>query len=183
MKLKDRYIKRIVCPCCKEKKLAEDLTLSLGRKVHMWGSREINIDFEFLSKTQAVDWTCDKCLNEKKAIQAIFDNQKYIDKLPRLAYFDKEIVCRSCGVEYNFSKEEQKFWYEDLQFWTQSDCTNCKKCRMKIREERNLNTELSELLKNKTDLDKQKLVRISDIYKLMGKDEKSKEYLTKSRRK
>jgi hypothetical protein len=44
-------------------------------------------------------------------------------------YFDSRRVCRKCGRPFLFFAEEQKFWYEELQFPLESDCLECVLCR------------------------------------------------------
>lgn len=44
-------------------------------------------------------------------------------------YFDAKRVCRKCGRPFLFFAEEQKYWYEDLQFPLEADCLDCTPCR------------------------------------------------------
>jgi hypothetical protein len=55
---------------------------------------------------------------------------------PLFWYQDKTKQCRDCGVEFVFSKEEQKHWYEDLKIPIYADAVSCKNCRAKIRAEK-----------------------------------------------
>lgn len=44
-------------------------------------------------------------------------------------YFDLERECCDCGRKFIFFAEEQKHWYEELQFGLDSDCVRCVPCR------------------------------------------------------
>jgi hypothetical protein len=44
-------------------------------------------------------------------------------------YFDAKRVCRTCGRPFLFFAEEQKYWYEDLEFPLEADCLECVPCR------------------------------------------------------
>lgn len=52
---------------------------------------------------------------------------------PLFWYQDKTKMCRDCGVEFVFSKEEQKYWYEELKIPIYADAVSCKACREKVR--------------------------------------------------
>lgn len=128
-------------------------------------------------------WACDTCIRDNKAIKARPEKQFHTFTYPwdaaspYLAYFDINFTCNTCKKDFTFSKEEQKFWYEDLQFVVYSKPVNCKSCRASIREGKNLNTELSQLLQEGQPHDIEQLERIAEIYQQMGKVEKMKAYL------
>lgn len=44
-------------------------------------------------------------------------------------YFDAKRVCRKCGRPFLFFAEEQKHWYEALEFPLEADCVDCVPCR------------------------------------------------------
>jgi hypothetical protein len=44
-------------------------------------------------------------------------------------YFDAKRVCRKCERPFLFFAEEQKYWYEDLEFPLEADCLECAPCR------------------------------------------------------
>ena len=44
-------------------------------------------------------------------------------------YFDAKRVCRTCGRPFLFFADEQKYWYEDLEFPLEADCLECVRCR------------------------------------------------------
>src|SRR5262245_23184879 len=44
-------------------------------------------------------------------------------------YFDAKRVCRTCGRLFLFFADEQKYWYEDLEFPLEADCVECVACR------------------------------------------------------
>jgi len=44
-------------------------------------------------------------------------------------YFDVRRVCRTCGQSFLFFADEQKYWYEALEFPLEADCLDCAPCR------------------------------------------------------
>jgi len=48
-------------------------------------------------------------------------------------YYDIERKCRDCGQLFIFYAEEQRYWYEDLQFPVDADCIRCVPCRKRSR--------------------------------------------------
>ena len=44
-------------------------------------------------------------------------------------YYDARRVCRRCERPFLFFADEQKHWYEDLQFPLEADCLECAPCR------------------------------------------------------
>lgn len=51
--------------------------------------------------------------------------------VPVTHYFDAKRICRDCARPFIFFAEEQKYWYEELQFPLESDCVRCIDCRKK----------------------------------------------------
>lgn len=86
---------------------------------------------------RTLDWACDACLDNGRAILADAKKQKYCDYWPYYAYRDEPNICAACGTNFVFEATEQKYWYETLQFWVQSYPKYCKGC-YKQREFKNL---------------------------------------------
>jgi len=165
--------RKLLCPVCGAGTYDSILKKTLGRKAVRWNA-DSTIDREGLFHMQ--HWACDNCLASGNAIPANPAAQLYCDYAPYLAYFDVTRICMSCGSEYIFKKEEQKYWYETLNFWVQSQPKHCPACRRAIRNTRNLNSELSALLKNEGQLTAANTKRASEIYTLMNKANKAKYY-------
>ncbi len=86
------------------------------------------------SERDKIHWACDKCLESGKAILANPMTQTYNDCAPYYAYFDLHMSCRTCSKKYVFTSAEQKFWYEVLKFWVQSQPKDCVDCRQEKRK-------------------------------------------------
>lgn len=181
---------KIKCPSCKKEtekdKLKQISSLFPFDGFMLLSGRSYPESFmEIVSNyPEYYQWACDDCINDKRAILANPKNQYFTFKHPMdtgnpyLAYFDKRFTCKSCKDDFVFSKEEQKYWYEELSFVVYSKPIACKTCRKDIRKSKNLNKELSELLRTGEPNEKSELIRISEIYQEMGKIEKMKKYLT-----
>lgn len=138
---------KLTCPVCRGDIYDSNLKKTLGRKVELWGNVTI-LDRSDL-KHGRYQWACDDCLISGSALIGNPEAQLYLDSPPYLAYFDLRNVCEKCNEEYIFRKEEQKYWYEYLKFWVQSQPKHCSKCRREVREQKKLNNELSTLLKER----------------------------------
>ena len=122
------------------------------------------------------EWACDSCLQDKKAILANPDQQTYAWN-PNLAYFDKDLICRTCGTNFKFTKEEKQLWYEKLKFWIGSEPVNCQKCRRQIRLLKSENKILSDILKkDESKITIEELKTVAEIYQNWDKPEKAKFY-------
>jgi len=188
MKRKKR-IKIITCPCCEFPRGKDELQIvsslfPYNGFMGAVGQSYLN-SFMYIvaSHRSLIQWACDNCINKGKAILANPKKQYYTfhhpmdTAMPFLAYYDKPFTCETCKSETFFSKEEQLNWYEKFSFIVHSEPKSCRRCRKKIRKKNNLNTELSELLKDGIPKEKDRLLRISEIYKEMGKVDKMRWYL------
>ena len=120
------------------------------------------------------DWACDTCLTSKKAILGNPSAQLYCWN-PHYAYFDTIIECQKCQKDFTFSKEEKKYWYENLKFWIESVPVNCGDCRKEVRKLKIENKTLSDILmKEEDDLTIAELKSVIDIYTIWGKVERAK---------
>lgn len=176
------------CPCCKQQVKAKGMqnAFSLlpfdGVFIKYHDSYEESLQENIRRDPSAYQWACDDCIKEARAIKANPKKQFYNFKslgeaaIPFLAYYNIGLICKTCKDHFSFSKEEQRFWYEDLQFVVFSKPLNCRSCRANIREGKNLNAELSDLLRLGKPEDIESLERIGEIYQEMGKVEKMKAY-------
>ena len=64
------------------------------------------------------------------AIPANIDKQNYAI-YPRSIYVDIEEKCVDCKRYYIFFALEQKYWFEELNFWVDSHSIKCNECRKK----------------------------------------------------
>ncbi len=129
------------------------------------------------------DWACDPCLIGKRAILANPNSQTYCWN-PHYAYFDTTIECHKCNNKFTFSKEEKKYWYENLKFWIESVPINCVDCRKATRKLKKENKILSDIImKEEAKLTIEELKNIIDIYATWGKTERSKYFNSVLKRK
>ena len=176
MTKKLKYIEE--CPCCKMVVDERELQQTIGRTIK--GLRcnwKISEKYILRELEDFQNWACDDCLIKGKAIKSN-NPQNFGYSKPYFAYYDKTIVCESCKDEFIFSKEEQQYWFETLQFRVDAKCLNCKSCRKTIRKARKLNTELSNILKDKSKMSETDFDRVIEIYNLMDKAEKVSEWKT-----
>ncbi|MEZ4777646.1 MAG: zinc-ribbon domain containing protein [Bacteroidia bacterium] len=182
----------LTCPCChgkvKEKQLTKMLSLfpfnGLTLPTGLPRSKGL---METLSRNPSI-WACDDCFASGKALLGNPDKQYYTFQspwdfgFPYLMYINKSLTCETCREHFTFSKEEQLYWYEELQFVVYSKPKNCINCRKQLRYQKSLNTELSAALQNGEPTDPEILLRIAEIYQEMGNTEKMKAYLTAAKK-
>ncbi|MGK0365627.1 MAG: hypothetical protein ACI85O_002693 [Saprospiraceae bacterium] len=154
--------------------------------VSTWSNETSKVDIEFLSqyksqyfKDKDFQWACDSCLSLKKAIKANPTKQTYCDFKPILAYYDQTYNCDSCKSDFVFSKQEQKFWYEERSFWVQSKPKHCKECRKKKRKEKEYHKRISQLKKKGENLKVEEIAELAEIYDHFGNEAKRNMYLNR----
>lgn len=139
-----------------------------------------NKELAYDKYTYGIDWACDECISNGFVLLAALEKQEYLDWPPYFIYRDKEHECRTCGSKFIFSKEEQRFWYEDLGFWVQSEAVNCKVCRLEIRKRkeriREAQKELQELCPSLSFDNIEQLEKIIELYKITESNNKIKQY-------
>ena len=184
-----KFNKSVTCPCCNELKSTEDTTI-IQKTIHdlfleerswaefFYGSDE---SVAYNNQTAGKDnWACDACIKKNLALAADPTEQEFCDWPPYLAYLDNVRKCETCSVEFVFSKEEQLFWFENLKFWVQSEAINCKSCRAKKRERkdiiRNAQSRLSKILPVLNKKDKSQIEEIIELYEHMGSTKRIIQY-------
>lgn len=55
-----------------------------------------------------------------------------------LFYVDKPFICRDCGAEEIWTAKQQKWWYEMAKGHIDSTAIRCRKCRDKIKHEKDI---------------------------------------------
>ncbi len=120
-----------------------------------------------------VDWACDICLQQKRALRGKPKRQLFCDITPHFAYSDKQVICCDCGINFQFSKEEQAHYYEKLVFWIQAERVRCDACQaLKKTRER-----LSQLLVNPDYNDLEQVKEIIAIRLNLKQYQQAKQFL------
>ncbi|MBC3539326.1 hypothetical protein ACFSC6_17540 [Rufibacter sediminis] len=71
-------------------------------------------------------WACDDCIKSEKVIVGKPEEQDWNGiTYPFFTHNDETLECQTCRCMFEFSKEEKKFWYEDLKFIVWSYPKNC----------------------------------------------------------
>ncbi|HZK79932.1 MAG TPA: zinc-ribbon domain containing protein [Humisphaera sp.] len=79
-------------------------------------------------------------LDYSTAIEADISKQAY-SVCPRHWYIDAAFRCARCDNTFVFSAEEQRFWYEELGFYIDSQAKHCGNCRLELRQLKSLRQE------------------------------------------
>lgn len=168
------------CPCCATVQQEEQMK----RLMSFVTSYPYPNDLITAAKERRLQWACDACIERGKAIRA--DIKKHVpagySALPVLAYVDKEKVCATCEEAFVFTKEEQQFWYEEIQLTVYADAKNCAPCRKQRRKERSINTRRSEIKKNLDLNNFEQLEELIGTYIASGHTTKAKQYLAHARK-
>jgi hypothetical protein len=109
----------------------------MGRGVHLhWNSttiREVAKRYEVLTgeKCHYATSLGDTGLAKRISGTAILANlsRQSAATVAVTHYFDLDRICRDCRRPFIFFAEEQKYWYEVLQFSLNFDCVRCVPCR------------------------------------------------------
>ena len=87
------------------------------------------------------------CVNVESAVKADISKQSY-SPLPVEWYIDESIKCMDCSKGFTFQADEQKHWYEDLQFNLSSKPKRCKECNAAFKKVKNETNQLNQHLRN-----------------------------------
>ena len=92
---------------------------------------------------------------------------------PRHWYLNAAFRCARCENTFIFSTYEQRFWYEELGFWIDSQPTHCPKCRREFRALKELrqeyDREVGGALSRSTGLEsKQRVIDVVDMLENSG---------------
>jgi hypothetical protein len=96
----------------------------------------------------------------ESAILADPSKQNY-SVVARTFYVDMKKTCRDCGRYFIFFAVEQRHWYEELKFFTDSECVRCPECRKAERTLRRRFDRYSQNIK-RNDLDDDTLATLVD---------------------
>jgi hypothetical protein len=128
-----RKQKLLTCPCCGQVRRSSEHHCFTNTNLDKYFIDSEGNKIEHIywcdAKKYSLNWACDECLQNGRAVKANPNKQLFCDFQPYFAYFDKLIVCRDCGVKFTFNKEEQRHWYETIGFWVQSVRVRCKECQ------------------------------------------------------
>ncbi len=175
---KQKYAK---CPCCQTERHRTEMKTAIAQMEKLDRAaykhyKALSIDTYASFIDSDFNWACDVCLNNKKAILAHPSLQQYAWN-PNYAYFDTRHTCRTCETVFTFSKEEKKYWFETLKFWTDAEPVNCVNCRKEVRQFKNQNTRLSNILQQKEeDISIEELEEVIEIYTKWEKIKRVKYY-------
>ena len=124
----------VTCPCCGQTCDAKAQANLMGLPILEWPWYARTEDWAIrLAQDAKIQWACDDCLKRGRAERADISKQTFCDAPPYLAFYDTTYFCEDCGKEFVFGTSEQRYWYEELQFWVQSRPKQCKDCRKKRR--------------------------------------------------
>ncbi len=182
------FFKKIICPSCRKHRKKSETQIALRTIEELFRNKQnwakffyggkIDVAYDYL--TSGENWACDSCLENGKALKAFPVKQTFCFDSPYLAYLDSEKKCRTCQSSFTFSKQEKKYWYEDLNFWVQSDAINCKECREKQRQRKKKIKDAQEsLAKLLPKLDRRNASHLREVialYEITESTNKVKEY-------
>ena len=115
-------------------------------------------------------WACDACIAAGWALEAKPWLQITGYNHAIFVYVNQAKTCADCGTKFDFTAQEQAYWYETLEIPIYSEPKHCLDCRRKRRKVKRANTELSELVPPETIAD---LLQRAELYEQMGNLEKA----------
>ena len=83
--------------------------------------------------------------NYSTAVRADVEKQNYVT-CPRHWYFDATYRCVDCNEVFVFSADEQRYWFEELQFFVDAFPVRCLACRQNARQVKQLRQEYDQLV-------------------------------------
>lgn len=102
-------------------------------------------------------------IHYETAIIADIEKQ-YYSVSPRCWYVDAIYVCEDCQKEFKWTAKEQRYWFEVLKFWYESEPVRCVACRTNRRRLAQLRKEydqtVAEVKRQGTPQQKRRIVEI-----------------------
>ncbi len=88
----------------------------------------------------------------KGAVRGEVWRQRYCKPhhVPKYFYVDEDRICLQCREPFTFTAEEQKYWYETLQFNFSSSAVRCRRCRRERQTLRGLREKIAKALERLT---------------------------------
>lgn len=80
---------------------------------------------------------------------------------PRRYYVDILRNCRECRRPFLFFAQEQRYWFEELQFFVDADCVHCSECRARKHDAKTQLARFSAAMKE-TNLSRKDLMTLID---------------------
>jgi hypothetical protein len=165
------------CPNCNQLRKVNELT-------HLFKWNE-QFKFPYMisvlgaARQGHLNWACDSCILEGRVIVGKPEEQNWTGfTYPFFTYNDETLKCHSCNCLFEFSKEEKKFWYEDLKFIVWSYPKYCPACRKRIREPKVKSKRLTNLINNVEQANADELEEIIEIFLDYKNLEKARYYLS-----
>lgn len=110
-------------------------------------------------------------MDYKTAQRADISKQHYT-VVPRHWYVDATFICLDCGADFIYTANDQRFWYEDRQFFIDSLPKRCIRCRKADRTRLNLRKRydalVTQALKQCPVQTKHELIEIIDELEMAG---------------
>lgn len=131
-----------------------------------------------------MQWACNRCIREGRAIEGKPWLQTFCDHPPYLAYFDKAYTCTDCREQFVFAAQEQQYWFEQLKFWVQAYPAQCLECRRKRHARNAVFQRLEKKLKALPEphlQEPQHILDVASLYLQVGSYKKATEFLGRAR--
>ena len=171
-----------ICPCCSTPRNPSEMR-EVRKKMKTWLLKEQRkrnpslltepLLYHYFDADNCY-WACDLCWETKTLLPTKIEEQNFCTQA-HLAYFDTTHECQRCQKIFCFTAREKQYWFEELKFWVESVPIHCLECRKVVRNRKQENNLLSELLrKDQSELTKLELEQIIQVYDKWGKEERKK---------
>jgi hypothetical protein len=182
----------LYCPCCSKERTASQARtlLSLEKKYNEnyqdpysgpppegWILKVAG------NKDRKLAWACDVCLSEGRAIRAEPWRQLTGLMYPFFAYIDQSLPCEDCGKDFKFSAQEQRYWYDVLQFQIDSYPKQCAPCRRKRRIYKRHFHDLQRAIEALDSNSSEQLAHVAEGFLKIGSPQKALEFFRRARNK
>jgi len=175
--LQIKYSKNKISRFIEQLELLKYNPISYGenRSIYFENAKEYKSEKDYLE----IKWACNECLGRKKAlISETINKQRKSHKSPVFAFFDLKSQCSKCYEEFIFSRDEWKYWIDDLRFFYQATKKYCENCNPTEQLKKKLSKKIAQQRKLEFGKKYVKLVlEVSEIYQKLEMKEKSKGYL------
>lgn len=166
------------CPVCQQHVALAESCVNGAAYREAWQST-FESRVERIKAGLETDWACGNCIRAERAVQANWKLQQVygFDMYPArnlMCYRSKTLRCKACKADFEFTPQDQQFWYETARLYLGITPGMCLPCRRRNRASRQTSDRIKVLLAQlKTHEYVSALKELEALYLAIGRPERA----------
>lgn len=123
------------CPSCQQNRGISQMQYVLGlmEQLGKQALLEPGMSAQALLQKHDIGWACDICIDNGVA-ELVDEQADHKSWYPYFSYYNTEKNCLWCGTEFTYTKEEKRYWFENLRFSFHAIPSHCESCKKELFE-------------------------------------------------